>query len=540
MYHSPQRPGAVARSGRRHTARAALAAAALLFVVAGPPAAGSTRSAGPAGRARVAAVPVDQAPTAVVGLAARADGTDVVAYRGEGGGVYQRTFRDGVWSAEGSLGGLIVGAPAVAVAGSDTVVAARGVNGALWISTVSQGAWLSLGGVLSAAPAVAGASDGRLDVFVRGSDDRLWSRSRPAGGSWSAWTDLGGALASGPAAVGFGSGRMDVYATGADHAVWRRSLAGGVWSGWMSLGGATYSGPGVAQAGADAAQIFVRGTDNVVWTNRDNTGWQSLGGVVIDAPAATAPAAGGIDLVVRGTDRALWTRMLRNGTWSGYAQAWSPAAPTTPDPALFGHDWTNLRAGDAVVALTFDAGGDARGLRTIRSTLQKYNVPATFYLTGAWARGFPAEANAAAISGFRMANHSDTHPSFLTLTDAQVQAQITTAERSILQTTGQDPRYLFRFPYGDVDSRVLADVNALNYVAVRWSVDSLGWQGTSGGQTVQKVVDRVLGAAQPRMIVLMHVGSNPTDGSTLDADALRYIIEGFYARGYTFVTLDAL
>jgi peptidoglycan/xylan/chitin deacetylase (PgdA/CDA1 family) len=54
------------------------------------------------------------------------------------------------------------------------------------------------------------------------------------------------------------------------------------------------------------------------------------------------------------------------------------------------------------------------------------------------------------------------------------------------------------------------------------------------------VTERVLAAAQPGEIVLMHVGSHPEDRSTLDADALPGIIAGLRQRGYTFITLDAL
>ena len=133
-----------------------------------------------------------------------------------------------------------------------------------------------------------------------------------------------------------------------------------------------------------------------------------------------------------------------------------------------------------------------------------------------------------------------THPYFTQLTDAQVTAEVQGAQQAILRANGADARPLFRFPYGDVNSRVLADVNGLGYAAVRWTVDSLGWEGTSGGQTVQAVVNRVLAAAQPGEIVLMHLGSNPDDGTTLDAAALPAIINGLRARGYSFVTLQAL
>ena len=51
---------------------------------------------------------------------------------------------------------------------------------------------------------------------------------------------------------------------------------------------------------------------------------------------------------------------------------------------------------------------------------------------------------------------------------------------------------------------------------------------------------QVLAAAQPGEIVLMHLGSNPDDGTTLDAAALPATIDGLRARGYSFVTLQAL
>ena len=142
--------------------------------------------------------------------------------------------------------------------------------------------------------------------------------------------------------------------------------------------------------------------------------------------------------------------------------------------------------------------------------------------------------------GFLVGNHSVSHPHLTQLTDVQVTAEVQGAQQAILRANGADARPLSRFPYGDVNSRVLGDVNGLGYVAARWTVDSLGWQGTSGGQSVRSVINRVLAAAQPGEIVLMHLGSNPDDGTTLDAAALPAIIDGLRARGYNFVTLQAL
>ncbi|SHN86842.1 hypothetical protein SAMN05660350_04015 [Geodermatophilus obscurus] len=71
-------------------------------------------------------------------------------------------------------------------------------------------------------------------------------------------------------------------------------------------------------------------------------------------------------------------------------------------------------------------------------------------------------------------------------------------------------------------------------------MDTLGWQGTSGGMSAQQVADRAMNALRPGEIVLMHLGSHPEDGTTLDADALPDMIERMRAADYTFVTLDAL
>lgn len=55
--------------------------------------------------------------------------------------------------------------------------------------------------------------------------------------------------------------------------------------------------------------------------------------------------------------------------------------------------------------------------------------------------------------------------------------------------------------------------------------------------TVKKVADRVVAAARPGEIVLMHVGSNPDDGTMLDARALPSVIDRLRAKGYGFVRL---
>ena len=497
-----------------------------------------------------AAVAANQAARSAVALAIDPAGTGYAFYRGQDDAVYLRTVRNGAWSAQASLGGRIVGAPTATMAGPAVMVGARGTDNALWVRTLSNGtwgAWRSWGGTMSASPAIAGASDGSVYAFSRGPAGSLWTATMAPGGAVTAWAGLGSQFVTSPAAVSTAPGSVEVYGVGTDRAVWRDALAGGAWSGWKPVGGATYSAPAVARVpGTNGVQVFARGTDNALWANAGSAGvfggWRKLGGALIDGPAAAGSPAPVVDVAVRGTDNAVWVTSYRAGRWSAFTQAWAPAAPAAPASGLLGTDWTRIPASSKVVALTFDAGANAAGLPSIESTLRAKNVPATFFLTGTWVRDFPAQANMIIQDGYLVGNHSMTHPDpgFTKLTDAQVTAEVQGAQQAILQVNGADARPLFRFPFGDVNSRVLADVNGLGYVAVRWTVDSLGWQGTSGGQSVQSVINRVLAAAQPGEIVLMHLGSNPDDGTTLDAAALPAIIDGLHARGYSFVTLQAL
>lgn len=224
-----------------------------------------------------------------------------------------------------------------------------------------------------------------------------------------------------------------------------------------------------------------------------------------------------------------------------------PTPSTSPPPATTpprtcdlrgyaGQDVERLNTTRKVVALTFDGGGSARGAREILDTLSAEDVRATFFLTGRFAQDNPSLA-AEIGRGYPVGNHSQTHPDLTTLTRAQVVDQIRNARAAIREAAGVETRPLFRFPLGARNSEAIKLVNEECYIAFRWTVDTLGWQGTTGGRSAQFVHDRVMDALRPGAIVLMHIGGHPQDGSTLDADALPSIIDSIRAAGYEFVTL---
>ena len=168
--------------------------------------------------------------------------------------------------------------------------------------------WESLGGVLTSAPSASSWASGRLDTFVRGTDNALWHKWFDGG--WSGWESLGGVLTSDPAAVSWGNGRIDVFVRGTDNALWHRWFQNG-WSGWESLGGVLTSAPSVSSWASGRLDVFVRGTDNALWHKWFDggwSGWESLGGVLTSAPGAVSWGPNRIDIVASGTDSAMWHR----------------------------------------------------------------------------------------------------------------------------------------------------------------------------------------------------------------------------------------
>jgi peptidoglycan/xylan/chitin deacetylase (PgdA/CDA1 family) len=203
-------------------------------------------------------------------------------------------------------------------------------------------------------------------------------------------------------------------------------------------------------------------------------------------------------------------------------------------PALVAGEYVRLPTRARVVALTLDAGGNVVGAGQVLSVVRGEHVRPTFFVTGEFARQYPTLTRAMARSGV-IANHTWDHAALPGLSSPAVRQEVVRAAGELRRLTGQNPRPLFRFPYGSRDARTLRIVRSLGYVSIRWTVDTLGWMGRSARRGA---VARVVEHLEPGAILLMHVGA-ARDGSTVDAHVLRAVIRAVERRGYRFVTLDA-
>ena len=93
-----------------------------------------------------------------------------------------------------------IGAPAAAAeaAGSDTIFACQGTNHAVWEAVGGGAGWsgaVSLGGALIGGPAVAAASRA-TELLAEGTDHAVWERTPLTG-----WAGLGGRVVGGVGAA---------------------------------------------------------------------------------------------------------------------------------------------------------------------------------------------------------------------------------------------------------------------------------------------------------------------------------------------------
>ncbi|MBI2582911.1 polysaccharide deacetylase family protein [Candidatus Azambacteria bacterium] len=187
------------------------------------------------------------------------------------------------------------------------------------------------------------------------------------------------------------------------------------------------------------------------------------------------------------------------------------------------------------VFLTFDAGGNNGGVAKIRDVLRSEKIPATFFLTGRFMERYPEDAKTLLELG-PIGNHTYSHLHLAQLAFASATAQILKTEE-VAASLGLSLKPYFRFPYGESTPELMKFIEENGYKAYGWTVDTAGWRGTSAGETIENIRERVKKKLAPDAIILMHLGSNPQDKSTLDADALPFLIDDIRAAGYIFKAL---
>ncbi|HET6570420.1 MAG TPA: polysaccharide deacetylase family protein [Solirubrobacterales bacterium] len=178
-----------------------------------------------------------------------------------------------------------------------------------------------------------------------------------------------------------------------------------------------------------------------------------------------------------------------------------------------------------VLALTFDD-GPSDYTEAFLDVLRAKHAHGTFFEIGQEMPGREDAMRRILREGDEIGDHTVNHveyPGYF---------QIAGAAARIRSSTRFAP-CLFRPPGGAVDSSVVATAGALGMRTILWDVDPADWSNPGSGA----VYSRVVSAARPGSIVLMHDGGGDRGGTLA---ALPRIIDTLRARGYRFATVSEL
>lgn len=217
------------------------------------------------------------------------------------------------------------------------------------------------------APAVV-AHNGRVIVFIRGTDNRLYYATLidSDNNGWSSWTGVPQSNALGTPTVVSSGDQLSVFYTNNNHRIVRSLYRSAAPTGWTHLneavpGNATTDSSPAAVAygpGRENVAVFYRGTDNhiyrqnyyadsQVWDNR----WTQVGGAVTHSRPAVA--AGGtlsdtITVAVRGEDNYPWVTTIEAGRTTSDWHPLHGAQLTTHAPSL----WASVARTSIYLAIT--------------------------------------------------------------------------------------------------------------------------------------------------------------------------------------------
>jgi len=189
---------------------------------------------------------------------------------------------------------------------------------------------------------------------------------------------------------------------------------------------------------------------------------------------------------------------------------------------------------DSLVALTFDDGPTPGYTDQILQTLELYDTPATFFLTGREMEQNRAEAVRIVNAGHQIGNHSYSHPQMVLKSPDIIRNELDRTDRAIREAGFEDEIY-FRPPYSKKLFVLPWVLDKRDQTTVTWDIEPESYPEvrTSAESITAHVVENV----RPGSVILLHVMCSSGDESRR---AVPMIIEALREKGYRFVTVDEL
>jgi peptidoglycan/xylan/chitin deacetylase (PgdA/CDA1 family) len=196
------------------------------------------------------------------------------------------------------------------------------------------------------------------------------------------------------------------------------------------------------------------------------------------------------------------------------------AAAATAPAALDAHDLRRLTDdpvvgkasrvdGDerkGVVAFTFDDGPNPETTPAVIDALEKYGIPATFFIVTQRISGKHGEKGRELLQreladGFLVGSHSVSHVNLKHAAGDQLAREVDASIRT-LSAEAHRPIGMFRPPYGSLSAAGRVWLKKLGLTEVLWSVDTLDWKAHDPERLRKKVISMI--KHDDGGVVLMH------------------------------------
>lgn len=184
---------------------------------------------------------------------------------------------------------------------------------------------------------------------------------------------------------------------------------------------------------------------------------------------------------------------------------------------------------EKIIALTFDDGPNTVTTPQVLDIIEKYNVPASFFVCGNNINAETAEVMKRAVSlGCEIQNHSKTHSDMTKMSAAEMLEEINFTSDAVEKAVGKRPAF-FRPPYIAVNDLMFETIT-LPFIQGAGAEDYLD------EVSAEERYLRIIAQADDGMVILLH----DAEGNFRTVEALEKIIPELKAEGYDMVTISEL
>ena len=200
---------------------------------------------------------------------------------------------------------------------------------------------------------------------------------------------------------------------------------------------------------------------------------------------------------------------------------------------FYGGIVNRLNTEEKVIALTFDDGPSEK-VDEILSILNKENVKATFFLIGNEIEKYPQEAKKLILAGHEIGNHTYSHNRMVFKSPAYIKKEIEKTD-SLIRELGYNDTIQFRPPNGKKLLLLPYHLKNTNRKTILWNIEPNSYPEINSSS--EKIISYVVDNVKPGSIILLHPMYDE-NGNTINA--IKGVIEGLKAKGYTFKTVNEL